>query len=653
MAINIGLVVHDKINLQNAVDLAAYYAAQRQAEMLNVIAHTNYQIRQSWKLLNWRYYVLGTMGMGEDNNLRFLPHPSRPNAPYPQSDEDAWPPARTPVLCITYQPIWLSSGSGDNACKEVDFNVTNIVIPRVIAPFTPTNAMFAAFARSLKRSIASTCSSYAGQNWLFGAFAYVAYMRDQQSRKELIRALARNLAKPAQDILDLKGESVYEGAKKTFLKNLTGPNFDSSPEFEVFNSLQGRQPNEWLVDMDVFYTLLYSDLTGTPDNCRSEQKRLDERPGDAAWASLVESSGGAQALEDLMQYITSSQSIAANDSRRISMGVEKNPWWLAYVGVKARSKPRQLFPPFGAPVQIEARAYAQPFGGRIGPWYGTFWAKGANSSEGDPLQISPTKLLANGIMNSSRPENLMPQYAKYPGDRLGLRSFMAQNSLVNQRAIRGSVYDYLDTLRPLGPNEVNDVLAYSDSTASNLRYYEIAALAPDLFDVTYYSIQPNFGTRYLKDLRGNRERLNISEIGYPRGDLGSREPDTKEFSVQDQIALANSQIVTMGMYGGQPAVQRQSPEAFWYIREREHLLTSWVHNDTYGRYFAFPKDRFGQCKEFDDKFSLRVPGSCLDSGGRTGYSVKIVSPEMFRTPLPLGGPGQSPGVILNPPPENW
>ena len=44
MAINVGLVVHDKINLQNSADLAAYYAASKQAEMLNVIAHQNYQI---------------------------------------------------------------------------------------------------------------------------------------------------------------------------------------------------------------------------------------------------------------------------------------------------------------------------------------------------------------------------------------------------------------------------------------------------------------------------------------------------------------------------------------------------------------------------------------------------------------------------------
>ena len=33
MTINIGLVVHDKINLQNSVDLAAYYAATKQAEI--------------------------------------------------------------------------------------------------------------------------------------------------------------------------------------------------------------------------------------------------------------------------------------------------------------------------------------------------------------------------------------------------------------------------------------------------------------------------------------------------------------------------------------------------------------------------------------------------------------------------------------------
>ena len=51
MAINVALVVHDKINLQNSADLAAYYAASKEAELFNVMAHENYAIRQSWKVL--------------------------------------------------------------------------------------------------------------------------------------------------------------------------------------------------------------------------------------------------------------------------------------------------------------------------------------------------------------------------------------------------------------------------------------------------------------------------------------------------------------------------------------------------------------------------------------------------------------------------
>ena len=39
MIVNVGLVVHDKIALQNAVDLGAYYGAMKQAEVLNQIGH--------------------------------------------------------------------------------------------------------------------------------------------------------------------------------------------------------------------------------------------------------------------------------------------------------------------------------------------------------------------------------------------------------------------------------------------------------------------------------------------------------------------------------------------------------------------------------------------------------------------------------------
>jgi hypothetical protein len=643
MAINIGLVVHDKINLQNAVDLAAFYAAQKQAEQLNVIAHTNYQIRQSWKLLNWRYYVLGTMGTE--------PHPAMRGG-FPRSEDTMWPPvAIPPSLCVTYNPVWASSrgrGGQDNPCKSQNFNVPNIEVPRVVAPFLPFNIIFARFAQSVQQKIKETCEGYAGYNWLFAASAYTAYLLDQKTRKELIRALAKNLAKKPEEILDLKGSPVIVGAQKTFEKNLTHPNNpkpDSPPVIEMFNSLEGLNPQQWLSETDIWYTMFYQDMNTSGNSCSSVVRQITDIPTGRSWADLVAMTGDEAILQALANYVRAGASIGAGDSRRISIGVEKNPWYLAYVGVKAKTRPRQLFFPFGEPVQFEARAFAQPFGGRVGPWYARGWARGAEASSGDRVQLSPEKLLANGMLNSSQAAMLMPQYSKYPGDKMGLRSLLAQASLVNQGGIRTSLYDYAHITEGFGPANKNDILADSQSPDSSIRRYEMAAIAPDLFDITYYSIQPNFGERYLRDLRGNRQRFGLSDEAFPRGDLGAKDPDGSKFSVKDQIEFVKG--------NGGTVPNLQAPDAFWFVRNREHLLTSWVHNDTYGEYFAFPRDRFGRCQEFDDNLSMKSPGSCVDRGGRAGYSVKIISPEMLRTALPLGGVGQGEGVILNPPPAGW
>jgi len=117
---------------------------------------------------------------------------------------------------------------------------------------------------------------------------------------------------------------------------------------------------------------------------------------------------------------------------------------------------------------------------------------------------------------------------------------------------------------------------------------------------------------------------------------------TVTFSVKDQLASAQ----------GQPGLHNAG--AFWYVLERAHMLTGWTHNDEYGDYRNFPDARFGNCDEFDDNFTQnannpKAPAGCVGKGGRSGYSVKIVSPDYLRTSLPLGGTGQN-GTIMNPPP---
>ena len=80
---------------------------------------------------------------------------------------------------------------------------------------------------------------------------------------------------------------------------------------------------------------------------------------------LVTNSGFGDPFEQLQNY---------------SVGVEKNPWMMAYVGVKATTESRQVFAPFGGAVQLTARGFAKPFGGRMGPWYAQNWTRGDSQS---------------------------------------------------------------------------------------------------------------------------------------------------------------------------------------------------------------------------------------------------------------------------------
>ena len=59
--INIGYFVKAKINLQNAVDAAAYSGASVQARQLTNIAYLNWEMRNVYKEWMFKYYVLGNL----------------------------------------------------------------------------------------------------------------------------------------------------------------------------------------------------------------------------------------------------------------------------------------------------------------------------------------------------------------------------------------------------------------------------------------------------------------------------------------------------------------------------------------------------------------------------------------------------------------
>src|SRR6185312_997311 len=104
------------------------------------------------------------------------------------------PKAPTPV-CIAYGPMWHESFQ-DNICKKHNYFVPNIPIPTVIAPFLPTAIVFKTVALQSQQNLITHCERYAAFNWWFASTAYVAYDMEQAARKQIIHALAADLARP-------------------------------------------------------------------------------------------------------------------------------------------------------------------------------------------------------------------------------------------------------------------------------------------------------------------------------------------------------------------------------------------------------------------------------------------------------------------------
>ncbi len=633
MTLNVALVVHDKINLQNSVDLAAYYAAERQAEHLNAIAHVNYQIRQAWKLLSFRYRVLGTLGFDRQSSSSV--HPAWTG----KIDEAPYLAASRPALCVNYKPTWDEVAKDQNLCNQPGLSIPPLPAVPVIAGFIGINATVSALSNQLINAFNAACDVFGAYNWWFGAIILQNYRLEQENRKSLIYALAQNLSASPDDFIDLNGDSAMQGAQHTFKKNLTFANSNAIQSFEMLNSLGGVDPKTtWLPEIKITPTIVYTDVKAGA-GCTALPRLISDLPSrPEAQSKLMDprTLNGAP----LIPWMKGEP--PATDSFSNSIGVEKNPWFMAYVGVKATTTPRQIFFPIGPYVTLKAKAYAQPFGGRIGPWFGSQWPRQSTFSVGNPTDNNlPDRTKSDGTLDDPKNTRRLPNYARFPGDTNGLTTYLSQGAFKDLAKVRIKYAWFMKIFTQFSAQSPNDSLAWNYQTDEmpDYRRYELAAIAPDLFDMTYYSIEPNFSSNYLPYIKANRAKFKIPSSQVIRGDLGTHEPKIPVFNIQTQM-LENQ------------GSEIQIPQAFYFARKREHLLTAWAPGDGAVDYPAQIAN-FGKCGVTDDAFKDKVPGSCVAHGGRVGYSVKIVSPNLLNSQMNrLGGPSAAPGAIMNPP-KGW
>ncbi|MEM7646382.1 MAG: pilus assembly protein TadG-related protein [Pseudomonadota bacterium] len=673
MAINVGLVIHDKINLQNAVDIAAYYGAAKQAETLNQIAHINFQMRQNYKLFVWRYRVLGTVGR--------TGHPYANQSPFafnPGLDSQDAGNAQTgplaPNVCVA-SDFWKEykdlDPAGANLCRFGQATIPNIPPQVGGAGFIPGISQLGNLLLRANQQMVQNCLESGVLNWMNAARWLIHFRVDGAARKSMIRTLATGMSSP--NFNDLRNESVEQGVRNTLEFNLTNSNRAGLTNFQYFNSMaaQGQcsDPSFWLPEILINPVITFTDMNILPNqnnSCAIEQgipnRQIGGRPNIGGFTNLPRGLGVASvaplyanAFNELSQH-WGGEPNAQGSNLHSSIGFEKNPWCMVYSGVSATTQVRKPFSPLGA-ITLQARGFAKPFGGRVGPWYGIRWPQGSPTSQASSRDEMvdrhlPSREVAGGGF-SGDPFDDIANHSRFPGDPLGMRSMAAIASMTGQfrnaitPPIGGAPTLSWRTYNHLGGEPIlrnlKDSLARNSATGfpARQRAFEWAATAPDLFDAIYYSIEPKYFRNYFggnTTNNGARFPANLRVLDFGSGVTGGQANPPPGIGSADQPQVDVENTI-------QNAVQIYEPNYPWPIRDWRNLLTSWHQAGAVD--FEMDDERFGRCETPVPNPNFPTTGNCL-KGGRTGYSVKNISRDYL-----LSGDhelsGSSSGPILNPP----
>lgn len=511
MVINVGMVVHDKINLQNSVDLAAIYAAQKQAEVMDAMAHINYQMRQSYKLFAWRYLVLGnsggfveptisrpygpTAGKGVMNILNKSSVASRslcPNAGRGCLNTECnladtarrW---QCPYAVCTIHPLFHTQWYDDNTHICQNYKLASS--ERSLPPVTPTTGILPTVSvlvgndkvRSLRKRLKKNCSDVGYQNWLVATSMYLSFLKAQRERKLFIENTLFNRLKNSIDIDD---KPIGEGVRKTILKNLTYVNYrgftssdppDPKLSFTIVQSQAGGSPAPVgsSTSFDTFYQ--WDEIAPIPSYVQNTQD-ITGSPGDTFCETTVQSIFQCDPRDSNLHFKpTNSEVMTATMNRIVTHKPDREPITWCEILKSIWRNPQERVLGFykkqnnvhlGVRVEVDIPYEGQLFfpfftlpGRAPAPMTlkAVAYAKpfGASFGPSDPKTQDPRVPRAG-------PEFFMlfPNYSRFPGDPLGLtdeRVQWAWNFLFTEGVISGGNY-----MREKSKNQGRTFNNYSD-----------------------------------------------------------------------------------------------------------------------------------------------------------------------------------------------
>lgn len=416
--VNVGLFVKAKINLQNAVDAAAFSGAATQARQLTNIAYANWEIRNTYKEWMFKYYILGQIGLfptnfsnlnGKTPSMNF-----RLNVPGGLGFNAASAQGNIAVDAYNVPSVCIHNNTSKNICPLYMVPGLPRFKPIGVAGITEIQE---AIVNKLVTEKATDCSSRSNINYLAAiAWTYGSGIHDIPGAP-LIAAnrpgawpQALELAMRVRNLeMIVNRPPIANGISMSDIDNLANSNNDialNERPYKAFMSAfrnlsggkykdkclesQGQNCNDELVTNFKLYEIPPEPFSA---DAKSVSGFLIPDGGRFSYPVL----GGGSALQkyylDLqimpvnyaLMYSTFTstkytyENVDAEASCGISktaipvpgyiLGFTKNPQVLTYYAVKGESKFIGLFYPFTKNGGITLTAYsaAKPFGGRIGP----------------------------------------------------------------------------------------------------------------------------------------------------------------------------------------------------------------------------------------------------------------------------------------------
>ena len=397
--INVGLFVKAKINLQNAVDAAAWAGAAVQARQLTNIAWLNWEMRNTYKEWMFKYYVLGNLtrkrlkdpllGSSARTNFRLRPFDVNPGEAYDRFN--------VPTICIHF-------GSAADICDTANIpgipRFNSIGLPSIsdhheslINAIVSEKAKDCSTRTAVNFGAAMLWAYGVGDENLFPQIPEIAAKRPGAWTQSVELALRmRNLemmvnTPPIESICaDASSEESCTPVSEIENRALI-PNYERPVKafWSAFRNLGGGSYKVSEQNQNSFgksFTLTElaptpfsappSSLSGflIPSGNGLEKHYLDLQAYSLNLATFYTTFTTIN--EDRLNTKAEAACAATKTALPIPgyiLGFVKNPAVMTYYAVKGEARHTGMFFPFSETKGIKMSAYAaaKPFGGRIGP----------------------------------------------------------------------------------------------------------------------------------------------------------------------------------------------------------------------------------------------------------------------------------------------